>query len=342
MPSTHTSRKPAFLITIDTEGDNLWSKPHKVTTLNAAFLPRFQALCERHHFRPTYLTNHEMATAPVFQEFGRALIDGGAAEIGMHLHAWDTPPLVSLTADDRAAQPYLIEYSHTVMREKIRVMTGTLEAVFGVKMLSHRAGRWGFDTRYAAMLEEEGYVVDCSVTPGVSWRGRLGDPSGTGGTDYAGFPDAAYWPAPDDLARPGGPRRLLEVPVTILRRSTPGAVLSRVLLAAPAGVGRALHPVGRLMQVFAAPPMWLRPRRANISAMMQVAQRVIDEDRDYAEFMLHSSEFMPGGSPTFQTVRDIERLYDQLETLFAWMAPRFEGMTLSAYRSRFDPDERRQ
>src|SRR5512144_2975448 len=48
---------PSFLITIDTEGDNLWSRPREITTGNARYLPRFQALCEKYGLKPTYLTN---------------------------------------------------------------------------------------------------------------------------------------------------------------------------------------------------------------------------------------------------------------------------------------------
>jgi hypothetical protein len=33
--------------------------------------------------------------------------------------------------------------------------------------------------------------------------------------------------------------------------------------------------------------------------------------------MLHSSELMPGGSPTFTTEASIERLYDDLDALFS-------------------------
>ena len=32
-----------FIITIDTEGDNIWSHPETVTTENTRYLPRFQA-----------------------------------------------------------------------------------------------------------------------------------------------------------------------------------------------------------------------------------------------------------------------------------------------------------
>src|ERR1700693_4850545 len=91
---------PRFLITIDTEGDDLWAAPRTVTTRNARFLARFQAVCETHSLKPTYLTHYQMARCPDFQEFGRDLLRRETGEIGMHLHAWDTPPVVPLTEDD--------------------------------------------------------------------------------------------------------------------------------------------------------------------------------------------------------------------------------------------------
>ena len=53
--------KPAFIITLDTEGDNLWESGPVITTQNTRFLPRFQALCEKYSFKPVWLTNYEMA-----------------------------------------------------------------------------------------------------------------------------------------------------------------------------------------------------------------------------------------------------------------------------------------
>ncbi|MDX7019383.1 deacetylase, partial [Klebsiella aerogenes] len=78
----------------------------------------------------------------------------------MHLHAWNSPPEHDLTGDDWRWQPYLIEFSDEVMREKVLFMTRLLEETFQTKMLSHRAGRWTFDSRYAQLLIELGYQVD--------------------------------------------------------------------------------------------------------------------------------------------------------------------------------------
>ena len=169
--------KTPFIITVDTEGDNLWEKPREITTRNAAFLPRFQMLCERFRFKPVYLTNYEMAMSEVFLDFARDALSRGSCEIGMHLHAWNSPPIEPLTSDDYYHQPYLVEFPDRTMKEKIHVMTRLLEDRFSQKIISHRAGRWAFDGRYAAMLRHEGYLVDCSVTPGVDWSTSMGDPN---------------------------------------------------------------------------------------------------------------------------------------------------------------------
>ena len=107
-----------FIITIDTEGDDLWARSRgsrEITTCNAAYLPRFQSLCERFGFKPVYLTNYEMVMSDVFVEFARDVVARGACEIGMHLHAWNSPPLDPLTSDDFHFQPYLIEYPERVI-----------------------------------------------------------------------------------------------------------------------------------------------------------------------------------------------------------------------------------
>jgi hypothetical protein len=303
--------RPQFQITIDTEGDNLWARPAIATTRNAAYLPRFQALCEKYGLKPTYLVNWEMVNSGAFQEFGRDLVARATGEIGMHLHAWDSPPIVPLTNDDAAQHPYLIEFSETMMRQKIDVITDRLEDVFQVKMESHRAGRWAFNTAYARMLAERGYKVDCSVTPHVSWKRIKGASHGNGGTDYSAFPDRPYW-------YEFGNSRLLEVPVSILRKPQPLIMRgARYLLNKP--TYRAL---------------WLRPNGANLGEMLQVVSEALYTGRDYVQFMLHSSELMPGGSPAFDTESKIEALYDQLDSLFADSAEQFEGGTLAQYARR--------
>lgn len=310
--------KPAFLITIDTEGDNLWQKTTNLTTENARYLPRFQALCEQYGFKPVYLTNYEMAIDPFYIEFARDVIARNTAEIGMHLHAWNSPPLIALTDDDWRYKPYLIEYSDEVMKQKVSFITKLLEDTFQTKMISHRAGRWAFDERYAALLIEHGYQVDCSVTPKVDWRGAKGIPDGKGGTDYRHFPTHAYFMAVDNIDHEGN-SSLLQVPMSIQYKHS--AFINTIKTGYHKLRGKVRSPSVN----------WLRPMGKNLEAMQQVVEKTLAEGNDYVEYMLHSSEYMPGGSPTFKTEQDIEQLYQDLEKLFSWLQPRVTGMTLAEY-----------
>ena len=323
-----------FIITIDAEGDNLWASPREITTRNAEYLPRFQALCERYGFKPVYLANYEMVMSDVFVEFARDVIARDAGEIGMHLHAWNSPPLHPLTSDDFRFHPYLVEYPEPVMREKIATLTRVLEDRLDQAMVSHRAGRWAFDGRYAAMLLDAGYRVDCSVTPGVDWRANPGNPAGNGGTDYTGFPDRPYCFSPADISRPAD-NGLLEVPMTV----RPSGLHARAPWAYRLpGLRQLAHRISPRLGWLCPTPLL---EKNNPGAMLQVARALRAEGTSHMEFMLHSSELMPGGSPAYRDESDIDRLYDHLERLFGEISAWCCGTTLKEFRAQWLDGEHR-
>lgn len=324
--------KPAFLITIDTEGDNLWARNPEVTTENARHLPRFQQLCESYGVKATYFTDYEMAVDPAYVEFAADAIPRGYAEVGMHLHAWHSPPFDhQLTSDDNRHHPYLIEFQDDQMRAKISAMTEILTNAFGVSPTSHRAGRWAFDGRYAAMLAEQGYLADCSVTPFTSWSCFKGDPARIGGSDYRFAPTEAYFMDPEDVTRPG-PGPLLQIPMTVLPRyATTQRLCPEGLLANRWGQ-RAANQV--------LPNVWLRPSSRHPDDMMRAARRCLDEGRPYAMFMTHSSELMPGGSPYFPDVPSLEQNYRRIEELFQFVAEHFVPKTVTEYAREIIANER--
>ncbi|MDE1489897.1 polysaccharide deacetylase family protein [Xenorhabdus bovienii] len=310
--------KPAFIITIDTEGDNLWQNSDKISTENTRYLPRFQNLCERFGFKPVWLTNYEMAMDDSYIEFAKDVIARNTGEIGMHLHAWNSPPIIPLTVDDMGYKPYLIEYPKDQIKAKVDFMTHLLEEKLQTKMLSHRAGRWAFNEYYAQLLVEYGYQVDCSVTPKVNWHFTKGDPNGDGGTDYSRFPAHAYFMDLQDIAKEGD-SSLLQVPMSIQYKYSP--VMNFIK-----------QKYDHLRGKHRSPSVnWLRPKGGNLEQMKKVVQQTLADGCDYVEFMLHSSEFMPGGSPTFKDEAQIEQLYQDLEGLFNFLNSLVQGMTLSEY-----------
>lgn len=307
-----------FLISIDTEGDNLWkyNTGDEIFTENAKYLQRFQTLCEEFGFKPTYLTNYEMAMSKAFVDFAKYNLQKGGLEVGMHLHAWNNPPLYNLkNVNPKVSASYLIEYPDDIMEQKISVITETLGQVFEKKIITHRAGRWATDERYFKLLSKYGYTVDCSVTPKMSWVGSAGMRFGSVGTDYTKSPSCPYIVNTEY-------GDLIEVPVTVKESK-------RVFLDKGLTFRQKLS---RIYHGIKGRTVWLRPTGSNLSEMLWLVEYVAkDTNADYIMFMLHSSEFMPGGSPTFLNEEDIERLYAHIRQVFIKSAKYFEGQTIGEY-----------
>lgn len=300
----------SFIITIDTEGDNLWhyEKGSEVKTENARFIPRFQELCNKYGFKPVWLTNYEMIMSDDYVNYIKEPLAKGQCEIGIHVHAWNNPPLYQLDAKYNG-NPYLIEYPDDVMRAKFKTTYDLIEQRFGVKVKSHRSGRWAMDDRYFKLLEEFGVTCDCSYTPGVSWTKAEGE-TVSGGSDYRNVPKDAHMIG-----------KVLEVPASVRNYShyIAGGSLKHKLRAAIKG--------GQI---------WLRPALSGLADMKKLAKEIRQEEgNDYLEFMIHSSELMPGGSPYFKTPENIERMYANMEAFFEYITELgYKGETLENYAKR--------
>lgn len=306
-----------FIITIDTEGDGQWEPNAPCSTKNARYLPRFQELAEKYGFQPTWLTNYEMVKDPFYVAFMRDCLRRDVCEVGMHLHAWNNPPEYSLPkVNDQ--RDYLFEYPEYIMEEKIRVLTELLEDTFSTKMLSHRSGRWATDETYFKLLKKYGYRYDCSVTPFVNWVNCVGA-TGKPGSDYSKCPTQSY-EIYDGI---------LEVPVSVrpVRYFGMNSIHS---------LRDFVHEVKWCCTPRNA---WLRPTKDPSFAILRKVLDIVSEDSDYAMFMLHSSEMMPGGSPSFPDGESMEALYRCVEQLFHYAKQfGYVGCKLSDYKCRDTSD----
>jgi hypothetical protein len=316
-----------LIITIDTEGDNQWNSDcrNNITTENARYLPRFQKLCERYGFKPTYLTNYEMAQDEFFVDFAKSCLKRGVCEIGSHPHAWNSPPEFDLTGNDREHYPYLMEYPEEIIYEKLKYLTELLENTFGVKIVSHRAGRWGLNNIYAKILEEMDYNVDCTVTPSLCWAKTLGDPNQKGGPDFRGFPTRSYFMNVDNISERGN-SNLLEIPVTTRQNFNRVHYACYKICTSKAKKA--------FCYIFGPEVWWFRPNKRNIKDLIRIYENESISGSSYIMFMLHSSELMPGGNQVFIKDKDIEKLYKDLDHLFRFLSQRnVIGATCSEFYS---------
>lgn len=75
--------------------------------------------------------------------------------------------------------------------------------------------------------------------------------------------------------------------------------------------------------------VWLRPSVNNKVEISRLLNKLEDNDDDYIEFLMHSSEFMPGGTGYFRNENDIENLYKYIDILFD--CQKYEGLTRNNY-----------
>ena len=294
-----------FIITVDTEGDNLWSyTPKKVIrTENSKYINRFQRLCDSFSFKPVYLTNYEMACSDIFVKESTEWLATNRCEIGLHLHAWNNPPIVNDGVPDTGCQ-YLIEYSEDIMDIKFKELYYLIKKRFGVTPISHRAGRWAMNEKYFKLLKKYNVFIDCSVTPGIDWSNAIGGRKG--GTNYMEAKLGV------DLCN-----SIWEIPPTVRK-------MKRL------GVGTFKH---QIKNFFYPDTIWLRPAMCSLKSMLKLVDFVeYENDCDYLEFMIHSSELMPGGSPYFTTEDSVDKEYETITKLFEYIHSKgYVGVTLQEY-----------
>lgn len=304
--------KKVFLITIDTEGDNQWDLDKGISTENVKYLPRFQDLAEQYGFKPVWLTNYEMATNADFIQYMKNKQNKGLCEIGMHLHAWNSPPEYKLNKINKE-RDYLIEYPDDIMDEKIKNLTDIITKNFGEKPISHRSGRWTTNHKYFEILKKYGYQVDCSITPHVNWKRCLGS-TGVKGSDYSKCPEHPY------LLH----EQILEVPMTIrkIRRFQKKRIKNFTSFCK------------EIYRLITGRVQWMRPdTHSSLTSYVNIIKKC-SKKNEYVMFMIHSSELMSGGSPTFKTNQEIEKLYVIIEGIFEYAKSQgYIGMTLREYQN---------
>ena len=296
--------KPLF-ITIDTEGDNLWARPdpRKITTENAIYIPRFQELCEEYGLIPIWLINYEMIHDKRVCSYLKPKAHSGLCRVGMHLHAINTPPLYQIEGFENSTGAFITDYPDEIIYKKTKKLKDDIESIMEIKVNIHRSGRWMIDDRYARILQEVGIKYDCTITPGIDWSNASGINSNTKGANYHHYKN--------DIQQLVIKKKydIVEYPVTILDRNKVYKYYNKSMLNSAKAV---YHYVVNKK-------IWLRPNKyGNTDEMLGVLMNVMFGNLHYAEFMIHSSELMSKGSPSFTSEEDIENMYMSLNKIFSY------------------------
>lgn len=301
-----SGKEVVLLVSVDTEEDNWRPARQNITTTNVTQLPRLNALFERLGARPTYFVAHSVAA----DERGSGIIADldqcGFAEIGAHLHPWNTPPL------DETFVPrhtMLLNIPAALQRAKLECLTTALQACLGGRRpQAFRAGRWALGAQTVEVLLDAGYRVDSSVTPHMSWVDM------DEGAYHVGAPVNAYrLDAGADVRRPTAGGRLAEIPPSFGFNRSPLPLWGGVHRALTSRPGRAL-----LLDRIAAHSGLLRrvtlsPETDEVGDMLKLTRALLSSGAAHLHLYLHSPSLAPGLTPFVRTSSELDRFYRAIE-----------------------------
>jgi len=306
--------KTKIVITIDTEPDNQWDLNLRKNPKfkNIYELYRLQRLFDKFHAKPTYLVTHSVIKSDavaVLKDIAKSM----TCEIGAHLHAWETPPFKRQIKGDGS---YLHQYAFSVQNQKLANLDSLISDTFGRKATSYRAGRYSFDHNTISLLAKHGYLVDTSVSPGISWEND-------GGTNFKKFPCEDYFLKTDKKST------ILEVPVSIRIKTKFPRLARGIYLNAPNWT----HAEGILRRLTSFNIIWLDPSFNSYEDMQWLCDRLLQEKVSFINIMFHSSVIIPGGSPYTMDQEKTDRFFERLEKLLDYLlnANKLDSLTLSEF-----------
>lgn len=308
MSEALTARKheTIVIVSMDTEEDNWQRSRNGVAVENLCALQRLAQFLHRLGVRPTYFTTYQVAIHQRAVETLKDICAAGPAEIGAHLHPWNTPPLAEAFTPRNSM---LKNLPAPLQLAKLQRLTTALEEAFNEKPRSFRAGRYGLGRGTVAALLSCGYHIDSSVSPFISLEG-LDD-----GPNFVGAPLAAYHLAPDrDVTQPAPDGGLLEIPLSYGFSRGPFGFWDPATRFLEAPPSRWLHLPGLAARFGLVKRIVLSPELASAADMLTLSRRLLEHGVRHLQLSFHTPSLKPGLSPFAATAADVARLYASIET----------------------------
>lgn len=294
---------PLFVVvSLDVEEEGLFGGRYacrQLSVRNTASLHKLRPLMAR-GIRPTLFCAHSVLADEASREHLAALQDAGA-EIGAHLHHWNTPPLAPETPESLDRVP-AAALSPTPLTAKLQTVLAAARALSTSPVVSFRMGRWDAHAQLWPLLAQQGIRVDASVRP---LHGKKHAADG-----IACAPDHFYAPhVPYSIRTPFGD--LVEVPHSVAPL-LPG--LPSLFRHLPAALRQ---PLQAGFQHWGA--LSLLPVEHPLPFMKLVTRAICLYGARLLSLTWHSSEMMPGGAPHIPDEAAVCRLLDRVSRWLDWL-----------------------
>jgi hypothetical protein len=312
---SHAVHAVKLAVTIDVEEEGLFRGTYdsaRISTTNVPSLALLDSVFREFDIHPTLLVSYQVASNPSHRSFLLGLKEKWRAEIGAHLHHWNTPPLKPLPHPDPVCSQLM---PRGLLSAKLDSLFQAL-GLMGIDPVSFRMGRFNLGSNMFSVLERTSIEVDSSIAP---MRKEYGGP------DHLDAPADPYFPDPENPCRKGS-SRIVEVPITVLPLMT--------------GLGSFLERLSASRLVPASSVAWcakyllclpVQPMATGL-VRLKAGTRVHDWRKGQViTLFFHSSELVPGGCPQHPTQAAVDRFLVRLRSFFGWLRKEMhvESLTLS-------------
>lgn len=263
------------IISLDVEEEGLFSGKYEQrnpTVRNVSFLRQLKPLSLEYNFPLTLLCSHAVFTDNNACRTLEEMRDETGAEIGAHLHHWNTPPLAG-NALEESPPTRTHKLDPDILGERLKTLLEAGRNFQGAQLTSFRMGRWDLKAQILPILAEQGITVDSSICPLRSFRE---------GADHFLAPADPWWHVMANGTK------ILEAPITQIPIFPTLARLWHKIWRKNPSFLDSFHFFGAL----SANPLW-----HSAIVMRQAVARHVARGGKVLNLFLHSSELMPGASP---------------------------------------------
>jgi glycosyltransferase involved in cell wall biosynthesis/peptidoglycan/xylan/chitin deacetylase (PgdA/CDA1 family) len=300
---------PLLQVVIDVESEFDWAKGIWTDTGRVSSIVALRDRVEvfrRHGVRPTLVVDHPIIATPESAAIVQALAAEGS-EVGVHLHAWNTPPIVGPKDDWHSFSGNI---GPALERLKIEWLTKRIEARLGRRPTIFKAGRYGLGPNTVEALVELGFEIDLSVCPTYDF-------SAMGGPDFTHYSARPGW-----FGAPGG---LLSLPTTAgwLGAAAPWGEWLAPKLHGP--LGRRLGLPRLAARANALYPERLSPEGTDLATLKRLTQQLHRQGLRVFTLSFHSPTLQVGHTPYTTSEADLARLLAVIDGYLAFFRDEMGG-----------------
>lgn len=304
-----------LVITVDVEEEGLFSGRYErgpAAVKNIRQLHRLEFISSEFGLPLTLLPTYQVVRNPACRDILARWQGEYHAEIGAHLHPWNTPPFQNLPFAEPVRSDRL---PISLLRAKFDTLLGVLNDHMGIRPRVFRMGRFDLGAQVLALLPEYGFRVDSSVVPLRC---------------AAGGPDQFLAPNDPFLLHTSahqGFDRLMEVPLTqVSLFPSASRTFYRIACTLPQSKRDFLFFAYRALAVVGIHPAWFP-----LASMKWATRRHRLAGGNVLTMFLHSSELQPGATPSFRSKADVDGLIAKIRTYLTWLlrTEHVRGETLS-------------